>query len=133
MGIIMHRWPLVQVVLCPTWIAMCGKVHPGGMHRVCRLLWRGISQEYLHAFDRERVEDEWDLQGMARAKPSIKCGRTPGKLVHIGAPIVPHMRLGQTDGGNTEKPVGENGLIHITSAGFGTCCPIGCQRLGHRE
>src|SRR5712691_2956530 len=43
------------------------------------------------------------------------------------------MALGQTDGGNAEKPVGDNGLVQVASVSAGPRCTIGCQRLLYRE
>ncbi len=69
-----HGCPALQVVLRPAWIAARSKTHPGGMHRVSNLLRGIVSMHLIHFSDIERIEDECDFQGMARAQASIELG-----------------------------------------------------------
>ena len=60
-----------------------GEGNPGGVHRVGERLWRVWSQKRLGS-EAERVEDEGDLQRMARAEASAELRRAPGEFVHVG-------------------------------------------------
>src|SRR5258708_39271215 len=62
-----HCRPPLQVVLWPAWIALRGKGDPRRVHRVSKLLRKSSPPERLVPLLVERVEDERDLQGMARA------------------------------------------------------------------
>src|SRR5579859_592678 len=105
-----HGCPIVQVVLRPTGVATGSETHPGGVHRISRLLWWIVSQQRSHFSDVECVEDERNLQPVTRAEASLELRRSPGKLVHIRAPVVPRVGLGQANGGDAEEPAGDNGL-----------------------
>src|SRR6185312_14922165 len=106
--------------------------HPRAVHRIGDLLWRIGSRKRLTLFVVEVIEDKSDFKAMTRTETTSKLWRTPGKLIHICAPRIMRVSLGQANGRYAEKPVGDNGFEQITCTGIGAYCPVSSQCIRDR-
>lgn len=88
------------------------------MHGVGELLRRVGSRKRL-GLVAERVQDEGDLEPVARAEVPVELRGAPGKLVHVGGRRALRVRVGESDDRDAEVPVALDGREQLVGASIG--------------